>query len=59
MLRIRPKSAAVTLEDPTSGVDAFRKDYENYFDENKASLPAGYSSHGNDPKVVLVPQVAP
>lgn len=55
MLRIRPKSAQVTLQDVKSGVEAFRESYSKYFEANKNLLPEGYSSHGNDPKVVLVP----
>ncbi len=57
MMRIRPKSACVKLEDPTSGIDEYRANYESYFQANKKLLPEGYSSHGNDPKVVLVPKI--
>jgi len=57
MMRIRPKSAAITVDDVETGIDNYRTDHRNYFAENKASLPAGYSSHGDDPKVVLVPGV--
>jgi NAD(P)-dependent dehydrogenase (short-subunit alcohol dehydrogenase family) len=45
------------LEDPESGIDIFRESYSEYFDANKNLLPDGYSSHGNDPKVILVPKV--
>ena len=57
MLRIRPKSATVTLEDTESGINEFREDYRAYFETNKSLLPAGYSSHGNDPRVIIVPGV--
>lgn len=57
MLRIRPRSAMVTLAEPTSGIDEFRAQYEGYFESNKHLLPPGYSSHGNDPRVILVPKV--
>lgn len=57
MLRIRPKSAQVTLSDPKSGIEKYREEYASYFDANKNLLPQGFSSHGNDPKVVLVPSI--
>lgn len=57
MLRIRPKSATVTLEDAETGIKEFRENYAAYFEANKSLLPAGYVSHGNDPKVILVPGV--
>ncbi len=57
MLRIRPKSAQVTFADPKTGIEEFRKNYAEYFEANKNLLPAGYTSHGNDPKVILVPGV--
>ena len=57
MLRIRPRSATVTFADPTSGIDEFRAQYQAYFEANQHLLPPGYSSHGNDPRVVLVPKV--
>jgi len=57
MLRIRPKSAQVSLQDPTGGIENYRESYAKYFEANKKLLPDGYTSHGNDPKVVLVPKV--
>jgi len=57
MLRIRPKSATVTLEDTETGINEFRENYSAYFEANKSLLPAGYSSHGNDPRVIIVPGV--
>jgi len=57
MLRIRPKSAQVTFADTKTGIEEFRKNYANYFEANKHLLPDGYTSHGNDPKVILVPKV--
>jgi rhamnulose-1-phosphate aldolase/alcohol dehydrogenase len=57
MLRIRPKSATITLEDAETGIKEFRENYAAYFEANKSLLSAGYVSHGNDPKVILVPGV--
>ncbi|MDA2992819.1 MAG: SDR family oxidoreductase [Actinomycetota bacterium] len=57
MLRIRPKSAIITLEDAETGIKEFRENYAAYFEANKSLLSAGYESHGNDPKVILVPGV--
>jgi rhamnulose-1-phosphate aldolase/alcohol dehydrogenase len=57
MLRIRPKSATITLEDAETGIKEFRENYAAYFEANKSLLSAGYESHGNDPKVILVPGV--
>jgi len=57
MMRIRPKSASVTVADVVTGIDAYRAEHQKYFEENKSLLPEGYSSHGDDPKVVLVPGV--
>ncbi len=55
MLRVRPWSAVIDANEPAAGVNTFRSKYENYFNANKSLLPQGYVSHGNDPKVVLVP----
>lgn len=57
MLRIRPKSATITLDDAETGIKEFRENYAAYFEANKSLLSAGYVSHGNDPKVILVPGV--
>lgn len=57
MLRIRPKSLALDPSDLSGSIDRYRADYQAYFDRNKANMPAGYSSHGNDPKVMLYPGV--
>jgi rhamnulose-1-phosphate aldolase/alcohol dehydrogenase len=54
MMRIRPKSAAVQIDDVATGIDKYRADHRAYFDENKLLLSDGYSSHGDDPKVILV-----
>ena len=55
MLRIRPKSVALDPKEIEAGIDSYRSEYEAYFERNKALMPAGYSSHGNDPKVMLYP----
>ena len=57
MLRIRPKSALVDINEPASAIEKYRNEYAAYFERNKAHLPVGYTSHGNDPKVLLVPGV--
>lgn len=57
MLRIRPRSAYISWNDQEKGIDDFRKYYDQYFEANKSLLPEGYSSHGNNPKVVLVPNI--
>ena len=57
MLRIRPFSLALDPAKLEDGVDQYRENYQSYFDRHKATLPAGYSSHGNDPKVILYPGV--
>jgi rhamnose utilization protein RhaD (predicted bifunctional aldolase and dehydrogenase)/NAD(P)-dependent dehydrogenase (short-subunit alcohol dehydrogenase family) len=57
MLRIRPKSALIKIEAPEESIDSYRSDYAAYFERNKSRLQPGYSSHGNDPKVLLVPNV--
>ena len=57
MMRIRPKSAAVTKTDVDSGIDKYRTEHQKYFENNKHLLPEGYSSHGDDPKVILVPEL--
>ncbi len=55
MLRIRPKSVALDPKEIEAGIDSYRSEYEAYFERNKSLMPAGYSSHGNDPKVMLYP----
>lgn len=57
MLRIRPKSAQISIEDVQTGIENFRTNYDEYFEKNRNLLPAGYSSHGNNPRVVLVPKI--
>ncbi|MEY3076845.1 MAG: hypothetical protein RLZZ131_971 [Actinomycetota bacterium] len=57
MLRIRPFSLALDPAKLEVGVDQYRNNYQAYFDRHKETLPAGYSSHGNDPKVILYPGV--
>lgn len=57
MLRIRPFSLALDPAKLEDGVDQYRNNYQAYFDRHKETLPAGYSSHGNDPKVILYPGV--
>ena len=57
MLRIRPKSAAIDLADIAGSIEKYRTDYHNYFEANKNLLPDGYTSHGNDPRVLIVPGV--
>lgn len=53
MLRIKPFSAIVEA-DPVKATEEFGKNYQAYFEENKSLLPAGYSMHDPDPKVLLV-----
>lgn len=53
MLRIKPFSSIIE-NDPINAIDAYRENYQKYFDENKALLPAGYSMHDPDPKVLFV-----
>ncbi|MFM1864998.1 MAG: hypothetical protein RL677_778 [Actinomycetota bacterium] len=53
MLRIKPYSAIVEYE-PVKAIEEFSKHYQDYFEENKSLLPAGYSMHDPDPKVLLV-----
>lgn len=55
MLRIRPRSVALDPANIEASVDSYRAEYQAYFERNKALLPEGYSSHGNDPKVMLYP----
>ena len=55
MLRIRPWSCALTQENLSAQVDSYRDKYDKYFEANKSLLPKGYGSHGNDPRVFLVP----
>ena len=57
MLRIRPRSAAIDMNDVAGSIEKYRDEYQKYFDANKSLLPSGYTSHGNDPKVMLVPGV--
>lgn len=57
MLRIRPWSCLLTSETLDSAVESFQAKYAAYFEANKSLLPPGYTSHGNDPKVFLVPGV--
>lgn len=57
MMRIRPKSALVTTSDIDAGIDQYRSEHQAYFEENKPLLTPGYFSHGDNPKVVLVPGV--
>jgi len=57
MLRIRPKSALVDVKEPAKTIENYRNEYVAYFERNKSHLPEGYVSHGNDPKVLLLPGV--
>ncbi|NCZ73814.1 MAG: SDR family NAD(P)-dependent oxidoreductase, partial [Actinobacteria bacterium] len=57
MLRIRPWSCSLTQENLSAQVDSYRQRYDSYFEANKSLLPPGYGSHGNDPRVFLVPGV--
>jgi len=57
MLRIRPRSVALDPKDFAASIDSYRSEYESYFKRNEHLLPAGYSSHGNDPKVMLYPGI--
>ncbi len=57
MLRIRPQSALIDLLDPVAGIADYRIKHQEYFERNKSLLPEGYSSHGDDPRVMLVPGV--
>ena len=55
MLRIRPWSCATSIPTVKDDVAKYRAQYDAYFEANKSLLPPGYSSHGNDPRVFLVP----
>lgn len=55
MLRIRPRSVAIDASNIEESIDSYRNEYQAYFERNRSLLPAGYSSHGNDPKVMLYP----
>jgi rhamnose utilization protein RhaD (predicted bifunctional aldolase and dehydrogenase)/NAD(P)-dependent dehydrogenase (short-subunit alcohol dehydrogenase family) len=55
MLRIRPWSCATTLNTVEESVTSYQKRYGDYFEANRSLLPPGYVSHGNDPRVFLVP----
>jgi len=57
MLRIRPFSLALDPSNLDESVDRYRDDYQAYFARHSETLTAGYSSHGNDPKVILYPGV--
>ncbi len=57
MLRIRPKSALIKIKTPAESIESYRSEYAAYFERNKSRLQPGYSTHGNDPKVLLVPNV--
>lgn len=57
MLRIRPKSALIDIKVPAKSIESYQNDYAQYFERNKSKIQPGYSSHGNDPKVLLVPKV--
>lgn len=57
MMRIRPKSASVTSIDVETGIDKYRSEHQAYFAENEHLITPGYTSHGDDPKVILVPGV--
>ena len=57
MLRIRPWSCLLTSETLDQAVESYQAKYATYFEANKSLLPPGYTSHGNDPKVFLVPGV--
>lgn len=57
MLRIRPKSALIDISAPEVSIESYQNDYAQYFERNKANIQPGYSSHGNDPRVLLVPKV--
>lgn len=55
MLRIRPWSCLLTAETLDTDVESYQRKYAAYFEANKSLLPPGYTSHGNDPRVFLVP----
>jgi rhamnose utilization protein RhaD (predicted bifunctional aldolase and dehydrogenase) len=61
MLRIRPWSAVLPEKaDPANSIsviDKYVERYKKYFEENKSLLPAGYSMHDPDPRVVLLPGI--
>jgi len=57
MMRIRPKSAAISVDDAETGIDKYRTEHQAYFEENKHLITPGYASHGDDPKVILVPGI--
>ncbi|MGA1670088.1 MAG: SDR family oxidoreductase [Candidatus Nanopelagicaceae bacterium] len=55
MLRIRPRSVTLDPSNIEESIDSYCNEYQAYFERNRSLLPAGYSSHGNDPKVMLYP----
>lgn len=57
MLRIRPWSCFLRPETLDNVVESYQAKYAAYFEANKSLLPSGYTSHGNDPRVFLVPGV--
>jgi rhamnulose-1-phosphate aldolase/alcohol dehydrogenase len=57
MLHIRPKSLALDPADPAACIDRYRQDYQHYFERQRHLLPEGFSSHGNDPKVMIHPGI--
>jgi NAD(P)-dependent dehydrogenase (short-subunit alcohol dehydrogenase family) len=57
MLHIRPKSLALDPADPAACIDRYRQDYQDYFERQRHLLPEGFSSHGNDPKVMIHPGI--
>lgn len=57
MLHIRPKSCAVNPADLDGSIENYRRDTQAYFERQSHLLPAGFSSHGNDPKVLLYPGI--
>ena len=57
MLRIRPWSCATSLTTIDKDIESYRDKYSKYFEANRKLLPPGYESHGNDPRVFLVPGV--
>jgi len=63
MLRIKPFSLAFTDADRVSAesvrvaIDLYRKNYEIYVQRNLDLMPAGFSGHDSNPRVVMVPGV--
>lgn len=55
MLRIKPRSLALTEDNPVKAVDQYEADYLTYVERNMELMPEGYRAHDPMPRVILVP----